>query len=404
VPAALAVPAQAAPVPAALAVPAQAAPVPAALAVPAQAAPVPAALAVPAQAAPVPAALAVPAQAVASTAIVPAMKQGATVEDVLKDDRFIDTIADRIASRLGGTGGFGFGGGVPSPLSASSGNWKEMLASGLTTLPGHSTTSIVRPDPPSIAEPQDEQSRAKLPRALMGSNAAKKEANEDGMRRDPASEAATVSEVQHFTQEKMRGECYVRLLVAPEAHNARKEPVIYRGNTVEPDTSLVTGGASRVNTSMPKKASYMNEDGDWEEDDEFADFERNDSVIFSFVRHNRYEAVEALVAQESDILRATDDNGNTLLHIACQNNNRRIVKLLIKSGMEVNEQNSKGNTPLHYCSQYGFMQLADYLLAHGADDTIPNEAGLLPPQGLGSATDDITGAQKSMQADLRQPR
>ena len=32
------------------------------------------------------------------------------------------------------------------------------------------------------------------------------------------------------------------------------------------------------------------EDGNFEEDDEFADFERNDTVVFSFVRHNRYEA------------------------------------------------------------------------------------------------------------------
>merc|ERR1711920_103413 len=217
-------------------------------------------------------------------------------------------------------------------------------------------------------------------------------------------DATTVSDVQHFTQEKMRGECYVRLLVAPEAHLARHEALPYKGATVEPDTSLVMGGESRVNTMMPKKPPFLNEDGDWEEEDEYADFESNESVIFSFVRHNRYEAVEALIAQEADALLSKDDNGNSLLHIACQNNNRRIVKLLIKSGISVNEQNSKGNTPLHYCSQYGFMQLADYLLAHGADDSIANDAGLLPDQGLGTATDDITGAQKTMQADLRQPR
>lgn len=295
----------------------------------------------------------------------------------------------------------GFGG-MPSPLAASSTNWRDVLAGGGTTLPGHPTGTIVRPDPPSFAEPADEQSRAKLPRALMGASAAKKEANADLTRKEE--ERTTVSDIQYFTQEKMRGECYVRLLVAPEAHMARKEAVAYEGNAIEPDTTLVMGGVSRVHTQMPKKPPRMNEDGEWEEDDEYADFERNDSVIFSFVRHNRYEAVEALIAQDSDTLAARDGNGNTLLHIACQNNNRRIVKLLIKSGMEVNEQNNKGNTPLHYCSQYGFMQLADYLLAHGADDTIPNDAGLLPPQGLGTAVDDVTGAQKTMQADLRQPR
>ena len=43
-----------------------------------------------------------------------------------------------------------------------------------------------------------------------------------------------------------------------------------------------------------------------------------------------------------------DENGNSLLHIACQNNNRHIAKLLLKNGIGVNEINHKGNTPLHY--------------------------------------------------------
>merc|ERR1719436_2247219 len=150
---------------------------------------------------------------------------------------------------------------------------------------------------------------------------------------------------------------------------------------------------------MPKKPPVMDADGDLIEDDEYADFERNDVVVFSFVRHNRYEAVEALITQEVDTLKATDERGNTLLHIACQNNNRRIVKLLIKNGISVNEQNAKGNTPLHYCSQYGFMQLADYLLAHGADDGIPNHLGLMPPQGIGRTEDPVEQAQRQVQAD-----
>merc|ERR1712217_659181 len=88
-----------------------------------------------------------------------------------------------------------------------------------------------------------------------------------------------------------------------------------------------------------------------------------------------------------------------LLHVACQNNNRRIVKLLLKNKISVNEQNAKGNTPLHYCSQYGFMQLADYLIAHGAEDSIPNESGLLPQQGIGRLEDPLVAAQKQLQRE-----
>merc|ERR1719229_842797 len=150
---------------------------------------------------------------------------------------------------------------------------------------------------------------------------------------------------------------------------------------------------------VPQRAPEINAQGELEEDDEFVDFERNDTVVFSFVRHNRYEAVEALIQQEIEVLQARDENGNTLLHTACQNNNKRIAKLLLKNGISVNEQNTRGNTPLHYCSQYGFMQLADYLIAHGADDGIPNHLGRMPLQGIGRTEDQVDQAQRQVQAD-----
>ena len=45
--------------------------------------------------------------------------------------------------------------------------------------------------------------------------------------------------------------------------------------------------------TVKTKQTCAQETGELEEDDTFADFERDDSVIFSFVRHNRYDAVEA---------------------------------------------------------------------------------------------------------------
>merc|ERR1740121_3454164 len=173
------------------------------------------------------------------------------------------------------------------------------------------------------------------------------------------------------------------------------DPQPYAGDTMKPDTTLVTG-PGRPNLVVPPKPPRVNEDGDLEEDDEFADFERNDTVVFSFVRHNRFDAVESLIQQEMEILLARDEHGNNLLHIACQNNNRRIAKLLLKNGISVNEQNTRGNTPLHYCSQYGFMQLADYLISHGADDGIPNHLGLMPPQGIGRTEDPVEQAQRQL--------
>jgi len=105
-------------------------------------------------------------------------------------------------------------------------------------------------------------------------------------------------------------------------------------------------------------------------------------MLFSFCRHNRYEALQSLLEQNSALINATDENGNTLLHIAAQNNHRRIAKLLIRSGVELDTQNTTGNTALHYCYAYEFMQLAGVLLAKGADDSLLNEYSLPPSKGL----------------------
>eukprot|EP00913_Durusdinium_trenchii_P014567 g13666.t1 len=161
----------------------------------------------------------------------------------------------------------------------------------------------------------------------------------------------------------MRGECYVRLLVHPDAASAKKAIVPYIGDMMNPDISLVMG-ANRPYLVVPPKPATYNEEGELIEDDEFADFEKHDNVAFSFVRHNRYEAIEAIIQQESGILEARDEFGNNMLHVACQNDHRRIAKLLLKNGINVNDQNLAGNTPLHYCFQYNFLHLSDYLIAH----------------------------------------
>jgi len=254
---------------------------------------------------------------------------------------------------------------------------------------------LIRPDPPSFAEPADSLSRAELPRALQGGGPGGKK-----IRTNETPMESSKSDVNHFTMEKMRGDCYVRLLVHPEANAARKDAVPYKGNTVPPDASLLTGGG-RPLLKMPARPAAQNEDGEYEQEDEFKDFDKNDAIVFSFVRHNHYDAVEALIQQDTSVLMARDDAGNNLLHIACQNNNRRMAKLLLKNGINVNDQNNKGNAALHYCYQYKFMSLVDYLMATGADDNLPNQAGFLPKDGTGRE-DDVGVGQQNMAAEKSQ--
>lgn len=68
-----------------------------------------------------------------------------------------------------------------------------------------------------------------------------------------------------------------------------------------------------------------------------------------------------------------DPNGTTLLMIACRNKHRRIVEVLVTRGADVNLQDDAGNTALHICFLVrGSESIADFLISHGADDSIRN--------------------------------
>ena len=98
--------------------------------------------------------------------------------------------------------------------------------------------------------------------------------------------------------------------------------------------------------------------------------------IFSFTRHGRIDEVDTLLRRgvPPDI---RDENGNTILIVACQNNNKALVKVTLRHGGTIllNASNLRGNTPLHFCFKYGNTNLANYLISKGADRTIQNRDG-----------------------------
>eukprot|EP00434_Breviolum_minutum_P008931 symbB.v1.2.007869.t1/scaffold448.1/size203282/21 len=78
----------------------------------------------------------------------------------------------------------------------------------------------------------------------------------------------------------------------------------------------------------------------------------------------------------------SDSFGNSLFHIACQNGNKRIAKLAIKYGGDMDAQNLKGNTGIHFLYAYGYADIAEYFISKGADDSIANETGKTPREGI----------------------
>ena len=63
-----------------------------------------------------------------------------------------------------------------------------------------------------------------------------------------------------------------------------------------------------------------------------------------------------------------DEHGNTVLHVAAQNNLRKMAGgLLAFPWVDVNAVNKKGLTSLDYCDMYNFTAVGDVLVEHGAE-------------------------------------
>ena len=74
---------------------------------------------------------------------------------------------------------------------------------------------------------------------------------------------------------------------------------------------------------------------------------------FSFARHNRKQELENYLDSNEFPVDQPDEFGNSLLCVACQNGLKRIVKVVLRRGADLNFQNKRGNTPLHFCYAFG---------------------------------------------------
>lgn len=110
--------------------------------------------------------------------------------------------------------------------------------------------------------------------------------------------------------------------------------------------------------------------------------------ICSLCRHSKFSEVEDMMNHPDWNLsmQYQDDTGNTLLHIASQNGNKRMIKLCLRRGAEINAQNLNGQTPIHFAYSYGYSAVGEYLVSKGADDTILNKDGLTCYEGLSEDT------------------
>jgi hypothetical protein len=100
---------------------------------------------------------------------------------------------------------------------------------------------------------------------------------------------------------------------------------------------------------------------------------KGETPIHIAVRNGDKKITKHLIAKGADV-NAFDRHKSTPLHIAVQIRSIELIKLLIKNGAIVNAQNRYGNTPLHLAIYNKNIIAIKELLKHGANPNIVNHS------------------------------
>ena len=92
-----------------------------------------------------------------------------------------------------------------------------------------------------------------------------------------------------------------------------------------------------------------------------------DISIYNAVDRGNIEAVKQHIAAGTDVNARDDRTGWTPLHLATIYDHKEIAELLIANGAEVNAKNDGGFTPLHAAALNGHKGIAELLIEKGAN-------------------------------------
>ena len=99
------------------------------------------------------------------------------------------------------------------------------------------------------------------------------------------------------------------------------------------------------------------------------------------------------------------NNGWSAMQLACMNNNKRVVELLVESGASVNITNKYGRTPLHTAAENGYPSICAYLIEHGADVNQKDIYGMTPIDRASKAEqDEVVSVLSQHGAVINSPR
>ncbi|XP_050297321.1 uncharacterized protein LOC126736813 [Anthonomus grandis grandis] len=92
---------------------------------------------------------------------------------------------------------------------------------------------------------------------------------------------------------------------------------------------------------------------------------KNRRSIELAVAHGHLPVVELLMQYGKIDINAKSNDDSTMLHIASQNNDLRMVKYLVDQGSDINAKNAFGSKPIHIAARDGFKATVKFFLSRG---------------------------------------
>ncbi|KAK5638464.1 hypothetical protein RI129_012759 [Pyrocoelia pectoralis] len=91
--------------------------------------------------------------------------------------------------------------------------------------------------------------------------------------------------------------------------------------------------------------------------------------------HLEWSTVNLLIAQGADVNIIDNETGNSLLHLATERGQAKVMRALLGTAVSVNLKNNEGDTALHLAIKRDHYEIAQLLLAKGADANIGDNVG-----------------------------
>jgi ankyrin repeat protein len=104
----------------------------------------------------------------------------------------------------------------------------------------------------------------------------------------------------------------------------------------------------------------------------------NAQDIWTAAKEGQVDEVRKLLAEQPELVKAADDNGKTALHFAAEKGHRQVAEILLAAGADIDAPNASQYTPLHYAVFGGQSAMCELLIEKGANVEAQNKFGLTP--------------------------